>query len=78
MTNFTNVVLNDCVCVFELLEKLLVSGGLDKNLFVRQSSIEALIQVVTISYLGITEARVLVLTMRGETRTDHSRKRNWQ
>jgi len=55
-----------------------VSGGLDKNLFVRQSSIEALIQVVTISYLGITEARVLVLTMRGETRTDHSRKRNWQ
>ena len=56
MTNFTNVVLNDCVCVFELLEKLLVSGDRDKNLFVLQSSIEALIQVVTISYLGITEA----------------------
>ena len=56
MTNFTNVVLNDCVCVFELLEKLLVSGGPDKNLFVLQSSIEALIQVVTISYLGITKA----------------------
>ena len=50
------MVLNDCVCVFELLEKLPVSGEPDKNLFVLQSSIEALIQVVTISYLGITEA----------------------
>ena len=27
MTNFTNVVLNDCVCVFELLEKLLLVSG---------------------------------------------------
>ena len=39
MTNFTNVVLNDCVCVFELLEKLLVSGERDKNLFVLHSQV---------------------------------------
>ena len=45
-----------CVCVLIVRETAGVSGGLDKNLFVLQSSIEALIQVVTISYLGITEA----------------------
>ena len=57
MINFTNVVLNDCVlCVLIVRETAGVSGGLDKNLFVLQSSIEALIQVVTISYLGITKA----------------------
>ena len=47
MTNFTNVVLNDCVC--ELLEKLLAmcSGN-----FFLQSKIEAQICVVTFLVLA--------------------------
>ena len=51
--------------------------SVDKNLFVLQSIIEALVRVVTISYLGITKAlcgACFGANNEGETRTDHSRK----
>ena len=47
MTNFTNVVLNDCVC--ELLEKLL---AMCSGIFFLQSKIEAQICVVTFLVLA--------------------------
>ena len=64
-----------CLCVLIVRETAGVS--VDKNLFVLQSSIEALVRVVTISYLGITKALCGVCfgaNNEGETRTDHSRK----
>jgi len=63
------------LCVLIVRETAGVS--VDKNLFVLQSSIEALVRVVTISYLGITKAlcgACFGANNEGETRTDHSRK----
>ena len=65
-----------CLCVLIVRETAGVSA-VDKNLFVLQSSIEALVRVVTISYLGITKAlcgACFGANNEGETRTDHSRK----
>ena len=56
MTNFTNVVLNDCVC--ELLEKLLAmcSGN-----FFLQSKIEAQICVVTFLVLARNKGSIFIV-----------------